>query len=541
LRSGLGTGALASIALALVSFAAGASPPMKSFSPAGSLSARFSPVHRAVIYAKEGSRKLIDGRWNLSQSESKLGIALTADEKTQLMACTGEIVCEKPKDPDPGYEVPPAPVIASAESVLRPDLLVTAKHVFFKGKRAIVPFGQCSFRSFLHRKIAVPVRVDQDQRRGYIFNNEDFIVVRLKRELKDCRSFALNDSESSLPKGEQIFSVTAHQIRTLNRLSRREPVIAKGTIRNTFDGFFGGPPFYHADIDFDIGGSGGAVFALKDGRPVSADDGRLILRGIAVGYTLNAKNGRPYDDEKNYTIVIGLEADFRELAEGKALKPVAVEPAPCWRDNGAAEIDLVSGPVPSSQSDTLGSSLMQFCREASPDGKTGAAKANCSELAKGLSLAAARPAKEKHEFTFKNDTSCPICFTYHRCNDYGCWDEAVTVDGNSTRSAGVGQRAPKIKNPQFCKSGRAEMGPPLPPRKPVLANLTAPDTSVQSSPPRPAKTPEHRPSAAGQHGVEPGARFLAAKEKAEREGVHTLTSDDIRGLSLDQIRALRGY
>jgi hypothetical protein len=35
--------------------------------------------------------------------------------------------------------------------------------------------------------------------------------------------------------------------------------------------------------------------------------------------------------------------------------------------------------------------------------------------------------------------------------------------------------------------------------------------------------------------------FLAAKEKAEREGVWMLTAEDIRGLSLDQIRELRGY
>jgi hypothetical protein len=41
--------------------------------------------------------------------------------------------------------------------------------------------------------------------------------------------------------------------------------------------------------------------------------------------------------------------------------------------------------------------------------------------------------------------------------------------------------------------------------------------------------------------VEPEAMFLAAKEKAKREGVHTLTSDDIRGLSLGQIKELRGY
>jgi hypothetical protein len=38
-------------------------------------------------------------------------------------------------------------------------------------------------------------------------NNEDFIVVRLKRELEGCSSFAINDSDSSLSEGEQIFSV----------------------------------------------------------------------------------------------------------------------------------------------------------------------------------------------------------------------------------------------------------------------------------------------------------------------------------------------
>jgi hypothetical protein len=35
--------------------------------------------------------------------------------------------------------------------------------------------------------------------------------------------------------------------------------------------------------------------------------------------------------------------------------------------------------------------------------------------------------------------------------------------------------------------------------------------------------------------------FSAAKEKAERDGVWTLTEEDIRGLSLEQIKALRGY
>jgi hypothetical protein len=452
--------------VAIVSFAVGASPLMKSRSPSESISSRISLFHQALIYAKEGSRKLVDGRWNLGQSESKLGIKLSADETKQLMACTGEIVCVTPggKDEDGDEVEDKVLVTATAVSVLRPDLLVTAKHVFFKRKRAVVPFGSCSFRSYLHRKIAIPVLVEKDQRKGYVFNNEDFIVVRLKRELEGCSSFAINDSDSSLREGEEILSVTGHQRQTLNKISGREPVLAKGKIRRVLDGVLGAGPFYYADIDFDVGGSGGAVFALMDRRPrfphadhphaapVSDDEGHLILRGISVAYGPNAKNGRPYSDERNYTIIIGLQAEFRDLVEGKAYKPAAVEPAPCLQ-GGTAKINVISESVPLTQSETLAPSLQQYAcsRKATPDRKAGKAKANCTELAKGLKRAASQRVKEKHEFTLKNDTSCRICFTYNRCNRYGCWDEVVRLSGQSTLSAGVGERAPVIKNPQFCK------------------------------------------------------------------------------------------
>ncbi|MCI0628847.1 MAG: serine protease [Acidobacteria bacterium] len=426
---------------------------MKTSSPPESISSRSSLFRQVLIYAKEGSPKLVDGRWNLSQSESKLGITLSADETKQLMACTGQIVCETPGVHDEDEDRVGVKVTATAVSVLRPDVLVTAKHVFFKGKRAVVPFGSCSFRSYLRRKVAIPVLVEKDQRKGYVFNNQDFIVLRLKRELEGCSSFAINHSDSSLREGEEILSVTGHQFHTLNKISGREPVLAKGKIRNSFSGrVLGGPPFYYADIDFDLGGSGGAVFALMDGRPVSDDEGHLILRGISVAYGLRAKNGRPYSEERNYTIIVGLQAEFRDLVKGKAHKPAAVEPAPCLQ-GGAAKINVISESVPLTQSETLTPVLQQYAcsREATPDRKAGKAKANCAELAKGLKLAASQRVKEKHEFRLKNDTSCKICFTYNRCNDYGCWDEVVRLSGKSTLFAGVRERAPVIKNPQFCK------------------------------------------------------------------------------------------
>ena len=451
---------------ALVSFAVGASPLMRNSSPSETASPQISLLYRAVIYAKDGSRKLVDGRWNLSQSESKLGIKLSAEATQQLMACTGQIVCATPDIRTEDEDRIGIEVTASAASVLKPDLLVTAKHVFFKGKTAVVPFGSCSFRSYARKKAAIPIVVEKDQRKGYVFNNEDFIVLRLKRALEDCSPFALSDSDSSLHEGQQVLSVTARQFRTLNKLSNREPVIAKGKVRRGLDGVLGGPPFYYADIDFDVGGSGGAVFALTDRRPrfphaahpqaaPAADkEGRLILKGISVAYGPKAKSGKPYSDEQNYTIVVGLEGDFRELVMGKAQKPAVVEPAPC-PEGGAPKIDVISVSVPPAQSETL-----------APLRQQGA------ELAEGLELAATQRAKqapatqkrlkqkpvkqepdrkEKYEFTWKNDTSCRICFSYDRCNDYGCWDQAVRLSAKSSLFAGVSEKAPAIKTPQFCR------------------------------------------------------------------------------------------
>jgi hypothetical protein len=487
--------------VAAASFAVGASPLLQSSPSPESLSSRISLFNQALIYAKDGSRNLVDGRWNLSQSESKLGVRLSAAQTEQLMACTGQIVCKTPDIRTEDEDRIGIRIAASAASVLRPDLLLTAKHVFFEGKRAVVPFGSCSFRSYSRWKVAIPVLVEKDQRQGYVFNNEDFIVLRLKRELEGCDPFAISDADSSLREGQPVLSVTGQQVRTLNRLSNREPVIAKGRIRRVLDGVLGGPQFYYADLDFDVGGSGGAVFALKDRRPrfphadrpqpapVVDDEGRLVLRGIAVSYGPQAKNGKPYSDERNYTIVIGLQAEFRELVKGKAHRPPAVQPASCL-EGGTAKIDIISESVPPAQPETLAPSLQQYA--CGRERKAGKASANCKDLAKGLKLAASQRAKAKLEFTLKNDTSCQICFTYNRCNDYGCWDEAVRLSGRSTLLAGVSERAPVIKHPQFCAG-------------------------------------------------EPEVRFMAAKEKAKREGVHALTSEDIRGLGLDQIRELRGY
>jgi hypothetical protein len=99
----------------------------------------------------------------------------------------------------------------------------------------------------------------------------------------------------------------------------------------------------------------------------------------------------------------------------------------------------------------------------------------------------------------------------------------------------------KPARPQIVPPSSADMGPPLPPRKPELA---PPASDVESPPSLPPRKPEQTPPGAPdsrKHAVDPDGKFTAAKEKAEREGVHTLTGEDVHGLSQEQIKELRGY
>jgi hypothetical protein len=72
--------------------------------------------------------------------------------------------------------------------------------------------------------------------------------------------------------------------------------------------------------------------------------------------------------------------------------------------------------------------------------------------------------------------------------------------------------------------------PPLPLRKPKQVQSPM---ALSASP-----SPPGGPGAVGQ---EAEVKFKAAQAKAKLGGVHTLTQKDIDGLSLEQIKQLRGY
>jgi len=80
--------------------------------------------------------------------------------------------------------------------------------------------------------------------------------------------------------------------------------------------------------------------------------------------------------------------------------------------------------------------------------------------------------------------------------------------------------------PEPTKASSAEPSAPLPHRKP-------------EQPPTNASVPSHEGSNTVEQERE--AKFKAAEAKAKREGVEALTSEDIDGVSLEQIKKLRGY
>jgi hypothetical protein len=102
----------------------------------------------------------------------------------------------------------------------------------------------------------------------------------------------------------------------------------------------------------------------------------------------------------------------------------------------------------------------------------------------------------------------------------------------------------KPARPQIEPPASADVGPPLPLKKPELAHIKSPAPDAELPPSFPPRKPEETSTGAPdsrEHAVDPDGKFMAAREKAMREGVHSLTSEDVRGLSQEQIKELRGY
>jgi hypothetical protein len=96
-----------------------------------------------------------------------------------------------------------------------------------------------------------------------------------------------------------------------------------------------------------------------------------------------------------------------------------------------------------------------------------------------------------------------------------------------------GDRAyPRIKTPPRAVVHQRRPGP----ARPKTAKTEAPTGAIA---PTRAKTPASPP--APRVAQKTDVKFEAAQAKAKRDGVHTLTQKDIEGLSVAQLKEIRGY
>ena len=142
----------------------------------------------------------------------------------------------------------------------------------------------------------------------------------------------------------------------------------------------------------------------------------------------------------------------------------------------------------------------------------------------------------------------------------GCCRPQQATYAKPLRSGWVNPQS-RPKPPKLIKASSAK--PPHPvskPPQPTKASSVKPPQTVSKvpertkassvePPPPPQRKPEQpltnatAPSREGSDTVEQEteAKFKAAQAKAKREGVDSLTRGDIEGLSLEQLKELRGY
>src|SRR5262245_29370454 len=109
-------------------------------------------------------------------------------------------------------------------------------------------------------------------------------------------------------------------------------------------------------------------------------------------------------------------------------------------------------------------------------------------------------------------------------------------------------KASSVKPPQPIRtvSEPAKASSVKPPRPVSKVPEPTEGTSAEPPPPPPQKKPEQPPMNAsvpsneGSKTAEQEAKFKAAQAKAKREGVDSLTREDIEGLTPDQLKEIRG-
>jgi hypothetical protein len=124
------------------------------------------------------------------------------------------------------------------------------------------------------------------------------------------------------------------------------------------------------------------------------------------------------------------------------------------------------------------------------------------------------------------------------------WENPQSQPSPPKRTKASSAKPPQSvsKIPQPTKASSVKLPKPVS-RVPTKATSAVPAPSPPQRKPEQPPTNASVPSLEGSGTVEQEteAKFKAAEAKAKREGVHSLTNEDIEGLSDEQIKQLRGY
>jgi hypothetical protein len=253
--------------------------------------------------------KKYDNRHDLSELADTLRkeFGVTASHLTQLIACTGTVVCSVPSADGKRIDT----YRASGNVALQPSILVTVKHAFQDlDTGQLLPIDKCRFHNWKHPNDEIAIIIDDPAQLPPIatsmsktpeLKRQDLTAVRLAHPVEGCQPLAIPEKGAMLQEGDRVFQATAKQDGMLSQWSGREPVSQIGTIRHVFPSGPDGPLAYFADLSGGEGGSGGGIFRVVSGQ--------LSLEAIVQGAGTPDMDGKPYSEEiyHNQTGLVGLD------------------------------------------------------------------------------------------------------------------------------------------------------------------------------------------------------------------------------------------
>jgi hypothetical protein len=303
--------------LVLVALVGSAGIEVFPLTPVGPLGVSPELLQQASIITPEGvmvdpnneeELKKYDNRHGLSELAHPLQkeFGVTPSHLTQLIACTGPVVCKVPSaDGKRVYTYQ-----GSGSIALQPNILVTVKHAFQDlGTGQLLPIDTCRFHNWKKPDDEIAIIIDDPSQLPPIatsmsktpeLKRQDLTAVRLAHPVEDCQPLAVAEKGAMLQEGDRVFQATAKQDGMLSEWSGREPVSQIGTIRRVFPAGPDGPLAYFSDLSGGEGGSGGGIFRVVSGQ--------LTLEAIVQGAGAPDRDGKPYSEKlyQNQSGLVGL-------------------------------------------------------------------------------------------------------------------------------------------------------------------------------------------------------------------------------------------